>query len=885
MRGWRPALLLAWRDVRRHKGRSALVLVMIALPVLLVTAASVMVATTSLTPAEGVGRELGAADALLLSDGGSGPVVQGADPLSSSMGSDDEDTGASFDPAQVSEILGREARALPLQKGYADVRLGDRVLATATTQVDLADPLTEGLFTLREGRLPEATDEVVINGALADEGVAIGDRLDVESAATQPTVVGIGDDATYRTSPTAAGPVGSLGDPPAYETQQTWLLEAGPVSWVDVLALNRAGALALSRAVLADPPSEDQLPAEMRGMDYTGDNSEMITVVVLIVTMALLEVVLLAGPAFAVGARRQARTLALMAASGGTPRQTRRVVLAGGLVLGGLASGIGVLAGLGIGVASLPIVQRFNGEWLGPVDVPWPVVAGIAGFGLLSALLAAVVPAYLASRQDVAAVLAGRRGDRKPSLRSPLLGLVLVGAGCALAAYGSAQDAGGETPIALAAVVAVLGMILLVPVVVTAVARLARRLPLSLRFAARDAARHRTRTVPAVAAVAATVAGAVTLGIAASSDAAENRETYTADLAMGQGIVTVSGEWSSATGLMTPPSAEAWKDVEAIVRRFVPDAEVVRGVQTEDAESSAYPQISDPAHREEPLLWNGAGRLASPVVVAETAPAGLISDPKQAAAADEALAAGKVVVFADHGFDGDEVRVVLRAWGTDGEPVGKRVRLTWPAYVVPVPDDERASAEAIAPPERAAELGRDIVPIGVLLPVDALTPVQEKELGELLAGADPNAFVYVERGFQDDDSARIILAVLGGLAAILMLGGTLTATFLALSDARPDLATLAAVGAPPRRRRAIAAAYAAVVGLVGALLGAAVGFVPGLAIVRPLTYTTYNDGPSGPFYDVPWLLIVALVVVLPILTAAIVGLTARSRLPLATRVE
>ncbi len=50
-------------------------------------------------------------------------------------------------------------------------------------------------------------------------------------------------------------------------------------------------------------------------------------------------------------------------------------------------------------------------------------------------------------------------------------------------------------------------------------------------------------------------------------------------------------------------------------------------------------------------------------------------------------------------------------------------------------------------------------------------------------------------------------------AAVLMLGGTLTATFLALSDARPDLATLSAVGASPRMRRGVAASYALVVGL------------------------------------------------------------------------
>ena len=134
---------------------------------------------------------------------------------------------------------------------------------------------------------------------------------------------------------------------------------------------------------------------------------------------------------------------------------------------------------------------------------------------------------------------------------------------------------------------------------------------------------------------------------------------------------------------------------------------------------------------------------------------------------------------------------------------------------------------------------------------------------------------------------QLVLAALGG---VLMLGGTLTATFLALSDARPDLATLAAVGAAPRTRRGIAASYALVVGFVGALLGAVVGFIPGIAITWPLTYIPGDQlgssgEASGPYLDVPWLLVLGLVVALPLVTAAVVGLTARSRLPLVTRLD
>ena len=42
---------------------------------------------------------------------------------------------------------------------------------------------------------------------------------------------------------------------------------------------------------------------------------------------------------------------------------------------------------------------------------------------------------------------------------------------------------------------------------------------------------------------------------------------------------------------------------------------------------------------------------------------------------------------------------------------------------------------------------------------------------------------------------------------------------------------------------------------------------------------------DGPFLAIPWLLIVTIVLALPLLTAAVVGLTARSRLPLVARLD
>ena len=62
---WRPAIRMARRDAVRHRGKSVLVLVMIALPVLGVTAADVVIQTQEVSGSEAMERRLGTADALV----------------------------------------------------------------------------------------------------------------------------------------------------------------------------------------------------------------------------------------------------------------------------------------------------------------------------------------------------------------------------------------------------------------------------------------------------------------------------------------------------------------------------------------------------------------------------------------------------------------------------------------------------------------------------------------------------------------------------------------------------------------------------------------------------------------------------------------------------
>jgi putative ABC transport system permease protein len=879
---WRLPLRLARRDALRHRARALLVLVMIALPVLAVTAADVLIQTQRVSGPESVERRMGTAQALVSVTEGVSDVKQPPDPDDCCAIPSGDGTTQAASPEQVSSLLDG-ARLLELRHGQVDFRTDKGVGLAEVTEVDLRDQLAKGLYTLESGRWPDAADEVVVNRALLDMGYAVGDRLGLADAPSAPRIVGVAESAVARDYPVAAGPLGSLGVDPQGTSE--WLVGGGPVSWDRVRQLNAIGATVASRAVIDHPPPVSEWPADVRPVS---GNDTTLAVLGLIAVMALIEVVLLAGPAFAVTARKQQRSLALMAATGGTPKQSRRVVVASAVVLGSVAAVLGV--GLGIGAAWLvqPILQARSDTWFGPFEVPWLHLVGIAGFGMLSAFLAAVVPAYLASRQDVVAVLAGRRGDKAPSLRSPLLGLVLLGVGVVgsvLGAGGHQVLSTGEFLIALSAIPAVLGMILLVPVVLSGVAKLSSRLPLVVRYAVRDANRHRTRTVPAIAAVAATVAGVVALGIGLTSDEAENRSTYNPSLPDGVGIVQAYTQ--------DPPP---WPALRGVVTRELPGATVtdLQGL----SERGAFTEVRAGRHAQLGSASSGLG--ATVMVSADELPPGFIGVGKQdAARATAMLRQGGVVAFVSSGSlpDGSTVKVVHSTYDKDTGEGGGSTRTTAPAAFVTVPDSWMGPSAVVSP---AVVQRLKVQPETVSLAVTGVdvSATQEEAIDEGLTAIAGDVGLYVERGYRPDDATVIAQLVLIVLGAVLMLGGTLTATFLALSDARPDLATLSAVGASPRTRRGVASAYAVVVGGVGAVLGAAVGFIPGIAVTWPLTSAGYTGGCGvtdgqevcegtriGPFLDVPWLMVLALVVVLPLVTALVVGLFARSRLPLVARLD
>ncbi|MBC7375247.1 MAG: FtsX-like permease family protein, partial [Frankiales bacterium] len=399
-----PATLrIARRDAWRAKGRSALVVAMIGLPVLGVSAVSVLVSTYALTPEQQAVRQLGAADAAWV-DSGNTRISQ--TPGSGGFSSDSVPRTQPFD---LTTALPPGARGIveASRSGLASAG-GDAPTRVTLRQLAYDDPIAAGRYIQVEGRAPAGPDEVAVSTGLADRlAVAVGGTVELDRTGPPRTVVGLVEDSSQRrvrtvlldpdSLPKAAGD--SLGS-----ASTRWLVDVpGGLVWSQVQAANAQGVFVdtAGRRVAGAPPTP---------VFDTSTDGEAVTAVALVTGMALLEVVLLAGPAFAVGAKRSRRQLALLAATGAERKDIRRTVLGGGLVLGAVGGVIGLVGGLGLARAALPVIAHFKDDVPGPFEiVPWQL-AVIALVGVGTALLAALLPARAAARQDVVAALTGRAG-------------------------------------------------------------------------------------------------------------------------------------------------------------------------------------------------------------------------------------------------------------------------------------------------------------------------------------------------------------------------------------------------------------------------------------------------------------------------------------------
>ncbi|MEU0565805.1 FtsX-like permease family protein [Nonomuraea sp. NPDC005983] len=849
-------LRISGRDALRFRGRSALIMVMIGLPVLVISALLTAASTADVSPREGLTSTLGTADALVQTIRQRAPVNQdAAGRFYTTYGDEPQRQQPPYTAAEINALL--RGRLIPYDEGSVEIHLADGYDEVSALELDLRDPLTRGIRRLVQGRFAATSDEVAVTPALLDRGVRLGDTIKVTRRDRPVRVVGVVEHPHHPHRPEAV----SLRDVLLLDKTDGagtgWLADTpAPVMWQDVRRLNDAGLRVSSRAVIENPPAPAPrvrvgnarvtVPIELGG---NGSSSTVVGfgVGVLFIVM---ETVLLAGPAFAVGLRRRRTELAVIAAQGGSPAQLRRIVLADGLVLGGAAALLGAALGVGAALLGAPLTARLLGS-LGPPDVPWLQVLGVAALGLVSGLVAAVVPAVQAARQSPAQVLAGRESEVRDRAGLPVVGAALLVLGLAATALAARRD---EVAILVTSVPVVFGLIALTPWLIRVTARLAPRFPLPARLSIRDAARHRVRTASATAAVMAATMGAVAMGIGVTSFSAAFEKV--AGPSAPEGTLAVGGLDLDDRG---------WARLRQAVEQKLPGLPLTPALDAYD--KKGHPVALKVVHHA------SAGRyFIGPLRIGDERLLALLQgrrDPQAAAA----LAAGKAVVF-DPGMVRDGV-LIMDVLPVYDSPPRKPAQIRIPAVVAPGAEPRQLGAVLPAAPVKSAGLSLAERTLHV-----HYRPVDMPRFQRDLRAVSAEASVYLQER-PDDISIPQLWMLLGG-ALVLVLGGTFAATGLAAADMRRDLDTLSAVGGPSRTRRLVVAAQAGYVAGLGALVGTVAGGAVGIALTWPMTRMGGSPGESTTI-AVPWLFLAGVVLGLPVLAALVAGLFTRTRLVLGRR--
>lgn len=878
MTAWRAALRLARRDALRHRWRSLLIVVLILTPVAAATGVDILYRTKTSVELERE-RSFGGADAI---------VRAGLDQASTLYPTQ----------RQVEAVLAPGARAIYERYETEDVFTAPGHVAQSTVRISdhLGDPLLRAEVELTDGRFPTAAPEVAISRKLADRlGIdGIGSTLGMRGQDITVTVTGIVRDPFCLSCPLLTARTDSV---IAQAADATLPANVDATGAYYVTLPDYDDGLSALRGLFSDNTNGGSVSGRYDYSDYQigltdlsragSEDIKAAALVTLVAGLGLLEVVLLAGTAFAVGARRQTRDLGMIAAQGGSPRDLRRVVLAQGLLLGAVGAVAGVAAGFAAIVTTRPITERIDNEVMVGVHYGIAEIVVVAAVGLFSGLAAALVPAVGASRRRPIDALAAR--FPVPTSRStwaPVFGALLIAAGTgvslvasylmshgggsgggfvfgpieqynALTERGRLDDTTGSIAILVGVFVVVGGLLLLTPALLAALAKLAGRMPATMRLATRDAARHRHRTGPATAAIAVAVGGAVAISCLIASDR-EGTERFEAD-AMPDRVISLSTQ-----GAVDPsqlgPATEA-------VRRVIPGATVLQV----DAPLSARDTSGVDSYYSPMQVRAVGGRIGGVVGVGDAdlvvLASGRVADREAAAAA---LDAGKVVVFDAAAIAADgKVTVETGEYDAAGSEV-RSVRL--PAVALPQQTPYGQLPSAIMSADAARAQGWSTEPLATLVSYPASS---RAEAGAAIQIAEQLGIPVISSA-QERDVARLVRVGLAAGAALIALLGVAMCVALSGAEGRPDLATLSAIGAPPSRRRRLAGAQALVLGGLGSLLGLAFGFYFARA-ARPATGAAETV--------VPWSDLLVTVAAVPLLAVLVAYAGSVGRISLTRRAD
>ena len=352
------------------------------------------------------------------------------------------------------------------------LRMVKRDQSSVTFQ--LSDPPENSVFgaepiRLLEGRRPSVVGEIAISPELADLlNITIGAEVPIEG--TSFVVVGLVEDPANIKQPLAILPPGTLDDPDQYSVLAASSHQAGFDLQLAVPGV-RSDALNL------------------------GDDAQLVavTAAVAVAAVAMIEVALMCSAGFAILGQRRLRQLGILSSVGATSQQLRGALRANGLFVGLTGGTVGVIIGFAASLAARPTLEGAIGWRIPTWAVPWPAVIPLIALAGAAGLTAAWWPAHSLSQLPVVDALASRRRPASSnSSRWAVAGVIGFVVGASVLSIGVAQGAGAFAVVGL--VVALIGLLLITPGLITIAAHLAPRLPLAPRLALRTISRNPARS-------------------------------------------------------------------------------------------------------------------------------------------------------------------------------------------------------------------------------------------------------------------------------------------------------------------------------------------------------------------------------------------------------
>lgn len=757
----------------------------------------------------------------------------------------------------------------------------DAALLTPTASSPRLDP-----FDVVEGEAPAGDDEVAVTESTAERlGVGIGDRLRVEHEVLD------GETSTVRAVELRLS--GILSDPSLISAPlgvvlvsranvEAWAAEGSPdgrLAYDHVLVAGdaAAGADAVAEAVRAELPGTlvrtalEQ--AEARTAELTGEAETLTYFVLAFAAVAMFVAALVISNTFQVLVAQRARILALLRCVGATKTQVHRSVMLEALVLGMLASVVGVLLGLGLGQAALWFLQGVDlGIEVAPtVPVTAVVLAVPVLTGTAVTVVAALAPARAATRVAPLSALRpapdpGSRGGGGRLRRWFAVSLVAVGAlllGGAITGMLLLEEPLELAPALLIGILGgivsfagvMVGAVFLVPRALRAVGALLAALAgrgwrPTVRLATVNAVRNPRRT--------AATASALVIGVALvtmmATGAATARSSLDRTLASTFPVdVIVDG------AALTPAHLDAVSGARGIAEALaVPAATVVVDAGS-PAEMDAIGLDPDRART----------LLRDREIFAALADDVILMGDKAAAAAS--VADGEVVTVSAAVAGAAELAPVDEA-----APVAE-VILT--VEVVPVGTMTVLSAatlEELAP-------GSPVVGIWARVGDGAAAADVVVDVQDALAAVSTDAVPFVtglaaeREGFtQIVDTLLAIVVGLLGVAVVIALVGVANTLSLSVIERRHEHALLRAMGMTRRQLRGTLMVEGTLIAVVGTLLGTVLGLLYGWAGSAVLLGGTGDLVPA-----VPWghLGAVAAVALLAGMVASVLPARSAARTP------